>query len=210
MNKLFLAMTAIPALAIAAPATAQSQGYGYGNANANANMGFDNRIMQLDSRLQAGVQQGSITQAEARPLRQQLRQLARLERQYSRDGLTQLERQDLQQRIRSVRQQLRMADNGRNWNDDNYGVGGPYEEEEVQSCERRGGIGGLFDSVLGGRDDCGLRVGQRASNNLYAVPYQYRNQFRDGNGVYYRSDGQQIYQIDVRTNTVVRAYPMTR
>jgi hypothetical protein len=40
------------------------------------------------------------------------------------------------------------------------------------------------------------------------VPYEYRDQFRDGNGVYYRSDGRNIYQIDARSQTVVRIFPM--
>ncbi len=42
------------------------------------------------------------------------------------------------------------------------------------------------------------------------MPYAYRNQYRDGSGVYYRSDGRNIYQIDARTQTVARIYPMTR
>ena len=68
-------------------------------------------------------------------------------------------------------------------------------------------MGGIIDSIFGGG---GLRVGQRASGNLYGVPYQYQDQFRDGNGYYFRSDGQRIYQIDARSNTVVRAYSMNR
>ena len=39
---------------------------------------------------------------------------------------------------------------------------------------------------------------------------QYRNQYRDGNGVYYRSDGRAIYQIDARTDTVLRIYALNR
>jgi hypothetical protein len=42
------------------------------------------------------------------------------------------------------------------------------------------------------------------------VPYAYRSQYRDGERAYYRSDGRQIYQIDPRTQTVVRIYAMTR
>jgi hypothetical protein len=30
--------------------------------------------------------------------------------------------------------------------------------------------------------------------------------YRDGNGVYYRSDGRNIYQIDARTNVVTRVF----
>jgi hypothetical protein len=42
------------------------------------------------------------------------------------------------------------------------------------------------------------------------VPYEYRGQYRDGGGVYYRSDGRAIYQIDARTNTVLGVYPVGR
>jgi hypothetical protein len=84
--------------------------------------------------------------------------------------------------------------------DDNY-------QDRYEDQSRRGGIGGVVDSVLGRG---GLRVGQRVSGGLYAVPYEYQSRFRDGNGTYYRSDGRSIYQIDARTNTVVRVYPMSR
>lgn len=246
MNKILLSMAAVGALAAAAPAAAQS---GYYGTNANAGFGISNQIAQLDARLQAGIQAGLIDRREARELRMDLRDLRRLERQYSYNGLTQAERQDLRQRVRALRQEIRMADNGRydrdnrygNWNDpydndgyagrmdrnndgwddrdfdrdgridDGYsGRGGPYEPAYDPACDTRGGIGGVIDSVLG-RDNCySLRVGQRATGNLYSVPSQYRYQYRDGNGVYYRSDGRAIYQIDARTNTVLRVYAMDR
>lgn len=214
MKKILVVATAVSALG-AAPAFAQ---FGYqNNANAGGTMGMSNRVAQLDARFQAGIQSGTITRQEAQSLRPQLRQLRQLERQYSVNGLSQQERADLQQRIRSVRQQLRLADNNSGnhytgWDEDNYpgqvytGQGGPLEEVE---CESRGGIGGIFDSVLGRNNNC-ISVGSRAPSNLYAVPYEYRSQYRDGNGIYYRSDGRQIYQIDSRTNTVLRAYSMYR
>jgi hypothetical protein len=251
MNKVLLSMAAVGAIAVAAPAAAQS-GYG-SNVNAGGAMGVSTRIAQLESRLQAGVNAGLIDRAEARDLRMQLRELRRLDRQYSYNGLTQAERQDLRNRLREVRDDLRMADNGRfdrdtrygSWNDpwynndafgsrvdrnndgwddrdydrdgrmdDGYaGQGGPYEQPYDTYCDsnNRGVIGGVIDSVLGRNDNCGgLRVGARATGNLYSVPSQYRYQYRDGNGVYYRSDGRSIYQIDARTNTVLRIYPMDR
>jgi len=248
MKKLLLSMAAVGAIAVAAPAAAQ---YGYGsNVNAGGAVGFSNRIAQLEARLNAGVQAGVIDRTESRELRMDLRDLRRLERQYSYNGLTQAERQDLQQRLRTVRQDLRLADGGRfdrdnrygSWNDPYYedgyatrtdrnndgwddrdydrdgriddgytGRGGPYEEPYDYACENRGVIGGVIDSVLGrGASNCSLRVGQRATGNLYSVPSQYRYQYRDGNGVYYRSDGRAIYQIDARTNAVLRVYAMDR
>jgi hypothetical protein len=223
MKKILLSMAAVGALAAAAPAAAQ---YGYSNVNAGGAVGISNRIAQLNARLNAGIQAGVVDRAEARSLRMQLRQLQRLDRQYSYNGLTQAERQDLQMRLRQFREDLRMADNGRydrdtrygSWNDPYYdqgtysGRGGPYEEPYDTYCDTgsRGVIGGVIDSVLGRNDNCGLRVGSRASGNLYSVPSQYRYQYRDGNGVYYRSDGRAIYQIDARTNTVLRVYDMNR
>ena len=215
MNKILLSMAAVGAIAAAAPALAQT---GYYGTNINTSAGISNQIAQLEARLNAGVQARVIDRTEARDLRMDLRDLRRLERQYSYGGFTQAERQDLRQRLRGIRQEIRVADNGRYdrdgrygnwndpyWNDDVYsGRGGPYED--VYCDTNRGGIGGLIDGVLG-RDNCySLRVGSRATGNLYSVPSQYRYRYRDGNGVYYRSDGRAIYQIDARTNTVIRIY----
>jgi hypothetical protein len=240
MNRILLSMAAVGAIAVAAPAAAQSgygnngnngygnngyqNGYG-GNSDAGGAMGISNRIAQLDARLSAGVQSGDINRTEARELRMQVRELQRLERQYSYNGLTQSERQDLQQRLRALREDIRTADNGRYDRDSRYGSnndpyydnggaytgrGGPYEQPYDDACtsNSRGGVGGLIDGVLGRNDNCGLRVGGRATGNLSSVPSQYRYQYRDGNGVYYRSDGRSIYQIDARTNTVLRVYGM--
>ena len=221
MNKLLLSMAAVGAIAVAAPAASQN----WSNPNSGGGMGISNRIAQLDARLSAGIQSGEINRSEARSLRMQVRQLQRLEQQYSYNGLTQSERQDLQQRLRALREDIRMADNGRydrdtrySW-DDRYdnnngysGRGGPYEQPYDTYCDNnsRGGLGGLIEGVLGGRsnNNCTLRVGARASGNLYSVPSQYRYRYRDGNGVYYRSDGRNIYQIDARSQTVLRVYDM--
>jgi hypothetical protein len=211
-------MAAVGAIAVAAPAASQT----WNNANAGGGVAISNRIAQLDARLQAGIQSGEINRSEARTLRTQVRQLRNLERQYSYNGLTQTERRDLQQRLRTVRQNIRVADNGRfdrdsrySW-DDRYdnndvytGQGGPYEQPYDTYCDNnnRGGIGGLISGILGGNDNnCAIRVGSRVPSNLYSVPSHLRYQFRDGNGVYYRSDGRNVYQIDARTQTVLRVY----
>ena len=223
MRKVILGIAALPLLAISAPVAAQ-----YYNPNQNqysnqANANLSDRIDQLRVRLQAGVGNRSITRQEAAPIREQIRRLNQLERQYASNGLTGRERADLQQRIRTVRQQLRVADNGANgryaqWDvEDGYAPGypqgygqtypqgyQPYQQGYGQPVQQ-GGIAGILSQVLGGG---GLQVGQRASGNLYAVPYQYQGQYRDGNGVYYRSDGRRIYQIDARSQTVVRIFSM--
>lgn len=257
MKTILLGMAATSMLATGVPAAAQYSNGGVGNnryggaAGANGNIAA--RIDQLRVRIQTGVQSGAISRAEAPQLRQQLRDLTRLERQYSANGLTGPERADLQQRLRTLRQQLRTAEGGqggygddryeddrygrtdgyvdrdrdgrddRYEDDDRYGNAGGYEDRDrdgrddryeddggYQEPARRGGLGGLIDGVLGRNGASGVRVGQRAPGNLGGVPYEYRNQYRDGNGVYFRSDGRQIYEIDARTQTVVRVYGLNR
>ncbi|HET9640513.1 MAG TPA: hypothetical protein VFP12_15040 [Allosphingosinicella sp.] len=252
MNKtLFIALAATSAIAAAAPASAQPGygGNGYGNVEVRAD--------QLQMRLQAGIRSGAISRAEAVPLREQLRQLSRLEMLYARDGISGRERADLQHRINSLRQDIRIAERGSDGrygrDDDRYGRGdvdsrydrnndgwddrdgnrdgrwdvesrydsnrdgyddrdhdrdGRWDDEQdYRQSDERGVVGQIIDRVTG---DGGLRVGQRASADLGGVPYAYRSQYRDGDSVYYRSDGRNIYQIDARTQTVVRIYAMNR
>ena len=217
MNNLLAAMSVLGALAIAAPSAAQygSQNQAYANANAGGTVGIGNRIAQLDARFRAGVQSGVISRTEAQDLRPRLRELRRLERQYGANGLTRTERQDLQARLRDLRRQVRLADNNVGnrytpWdeNDGYYGQGGPLEPVD-EACERQTGIGGVLSGIFGGGRDC-LEVGERVTGSLYGVPAEYRSRFRDGYGYYYRSDGRNIYQIDARTNIVLRIYAMDR
>jgi hypothetical protein len=62
------------------------------------------------------------------------------------------------------------------------------------------------------RDDDGyaLRVGERVSGGLYAVPDAYRYRFRDSGSVYYRYGNGNVYQVDARTGVVMRIYPIGR
>lgn len=221
MKKLLLAMTATGALAIAAPAAAQWNTNA--NVNANTTVGLSNRIAQLESRLEADIRAGRLDRAEARDLRMDLRQIRRLSYQYSRNGLTTQERADLRNRIQAFRSELRVAGgsdirydrygnpNRDVYDDGRYGRGGPYEDQYRRvDCDDEGVLDSIADIFGGGNnDDCEvreLRVGSRVTADLGGVPYQYRARFRDGNGVYYRSDGRNIYQIDARSHTVVRVY----
>jgi hypothetical protein len=129
MKKFLIALTAASAIGIAAPAVAQNY---QPNLNARGSIGFDARIDNLQTRLQAGVQNGSITRAEAQQIRPQLRQLRDLERRYSMNGLTRDEQRDLQMRIRTLRQQIRTADNN---------AYDRYEQGDMWSDYDRGGNG---------------------------------------------------------------------
>ena len=54
----------------------------------------------------------------------------------------------------------------------------------------------------------GLQVGQVEPGGLQPVPTEYRSQYQDGGGSYYRFDGSRIYQINSLTRTVMRVYPI--
>ena len=51
-----------------------------------------------------------------------------------------------------------------------------------------------------------LRVGQRISGNFGDMPAQYRDRYRDSDGSYYRYDRGNIYQVDARTNLILRIF----
>jgi anti-sigma28 factor (negative regulator of flagellin synthesis) len=103
MKKIMITIAALSALGGAVPAMAQSRG-----------SNLDNRVENLRDQIQQGVQRGTISRGEAQPLRDRLRELTRLERQYSRGGFSRSEQRVLQQRIQSLRQQIQYAErNGR-------------------------------------------------------------------------------------------------
>ena len=92
-------------------------GHGYNN---NYGGGIEQRLDQLRQRLQSGIQRGSISRQEAVYLRDGVRQVTRLERQYSRDGLNRQERRFLQDRVEQIQRQIQAAErnrDGRDWRD---------------------------------------------------------------------------------------------
>ena len=120
MKKIMMTIAAVSILGTAAPAFAQARG-----------QNLDNRIENLQSQIQQGVQRGTISRNEAQPLRERLRQLTRLERQYSRGGFSRSEQNDLQRRIQTLRQQIQYASrdgrydrNTRDGRDDHRGYEG--------------------------------------------------------------------------------------
>ena len=218
MRKTLCLLTAVSALVLASPAAAQYRDWRGGY---DADSSFDVRIDNLQARLDAGIRSGTISAREAWSLRRQLRDLERLEARYSIGGFSVAESADLRARLRMARRDIRIADNGswdrndrfawddRDWNrydrSDRYdrytGRGGPLEQVV---CERRGGIIGFIEDVTGTRD-CFV-VGQRVTFELDPVPWRYRSLYRDSRDSYFRSDGRAIYEIDARTNTVLRVH----
>src|SRR5688572_30607434 len=101
MKTIFLTMAA---LAAAAPAAAQPW-----QAQRAQSADFQTQI-------DAGVRSGTISQRELPPLREGLRQLVLLERQFSPNGISGRERATLQQSGATLRQQISLAErtgNGR-------------------------------------------------------------------------------------------------
>ena len=332
MKKLILTLAAVPLAAYAAGASAQTY------ANAGGTAAVQNRITNLEGRFNSGLSVGVFTTAERNSISRQLTELRNLERSYSYNGLSQAERRTLQQRIRTVRDQLRTAGgpnwarsygwsdaeldapgsaygqsgsydaygrpihstgetydrNGRPINNngvvydqdgravangsvmsdrygrpiadegvvyDRYGrpvnggyagQGGPYEPNSQGSQGGSvlggvlgsvigggsgvggvlgsviggggGGMGGVLGSVVGGGRGMGgvlgsilsrggLRTGDVITGAIGSVlgsAVGSGSQFRDTSNVYYRSDGERVYEIDARTNTVNRVYPVQR
>ncbi len=130
MKKIITTMAALSVVSIAAPAAAQYRG---GN--------LDNRIEHLQDRLQQGVQRGTISRGEAMPLRDRLRQLTRLERQFSRGGFSRNEQRILQQRIQSLRQQIHYAERSRGGYDrhDRDDRDDRHDRDDDRRDGRRGG-----------------------------------------------------------------------
>ncbi|MDQ4087086.1 MAG: hypothetical protein M3177_03585 [Pseudomonadota bacterium] len=344
MKKLLLTLAALPMAAYAGQASAQV----YGNASGAVTV--QNRIANLEARYNAGLQAGAFSNSERSALHRQLVELRAMERSYSYDGLSDAERRALQQRIRQVRDQLRMAGrsdwaNSYGWDDRDldahasaygtgaydaygrpvshggvvydqygrvvanpgvtydaygrpitnggavydqygrvvanrgvtydaygrpipnggvvydqygravpnsgvvydqygraipnsgvvydqygrpvadgrYGQGGPYEPVQQRSGVGNalgnllgnmvgggGGVGGLLGSILGRG---GLRTGDVITSTIASVlgsAMGFGSRYRDTNSVYYRSDGQRVYEIDARTHRVIRIHPINR
>ncbi|MBS0411733.1 MAG: hypothetical protein JSR86_17585 [Proteobacteria bacterium] len=105
MKKILLAIAAVGALGAALPAAAAPWDRGgYGNYGA---AGVDERIREINFRIDRGVRDGSLNWREARGLRGELDGVRRLQYRYSRDGLNGWERADLNARLDRVSYRVR-------------------------------------------------------------------------------------------------------
>lgn len=211
MRKLtFLAAALLGCAAV--PATAQYYSGGGG---------FQTRIEQLQARLQANVQSGRLTRGEAENLRAELRQLRQLERQFSQDGLSTVERNELQRRIQSLQQRIRAErsdgeyrdrdgdgrydrDDRRDRDDDRYDRDGrrfcpPGLAKKNNGCLPPGQVGR------------GMREGDRYRDGMgTTLPSRYRDQYRDSDRYFHRWDGRNVYRIDRRTLIIVAVIVIVR
>lgn len=116
MRRTLLSLLAASTIAAGVPAVASAQTW----------MNMQQREYQLDQQIDAGMRSGQLTASEGSRLRVEFQDLARLEDQYMRNGLTASERADLDRRydlladrIQYDRRDSERAYNDRNWNNDN-------------------------------------------------------------------------------------------
>ena len=213
MKTMLLTMAALSGLSIAAPVAAQPW-----NSHRT-------QSAELQTRIDEGVRSGAISRRELRPLRESLQQLVMLERQFSDQGISGREHAVLQQRSASLRQQIHMAQgagHGRHNDDRRATWEDSYDREHRAGWEDRYlrdrdaawasrfgrddrfGANARFDRPNRGDRFAGdVRVGQRTSMRMGAMPVQFREEFRDDEDVYYRYDDRRIYQVDRRTDLII-------
>jgi Ni/Co efflux regulator RcnB len=74
---------------------------------------INQRQNMLENRIRAGIRNGRIDRSEARYLRAEFQQIARVEARYRRNGLSRAERRDLDRRFDHLTMQLQIALNDR-------------------------------------------------------------------------------------------------
>ncbi|WP_068877749.1 MULTISPECIES: hypothetical protein [unclassified Phenylobacterium] len=102
MKTTILGLAAATALTAGA---ASAQPYGYGRDW----MPIERRMERIDFRIDQGVRSGQLTSREAYRLRDQFNRLVRLEARYSRNGLSNWERADLNRRFDALSMNVREA-----------------------------------------------------------------------------------------------------
>lgn len=124
MKKFLIPALALAAASVAVPAAAQvrvtigtapAYGHaGYGYAHDRNWQPIHRRVANLDRRIDQGFRNGALTRREASGLRAELNALVRLERQYSRNGLSRQEARDLDHRFDRLSQRVRIERRDRN------------------------------------------------------------------------------------------------
>jgi hypothetical protein len=191
MKFVAIALSATTLLA-AAPAAAQMV---YGNYAG----GLDAQ-MQMQMRIDRGIDNGVVSVAEARTLRAELAQLRRLDDRYSRGGFTGRERIDLTRRGEALGRRVQSA----------LRTGGRYEEDERLTRDAASGAawanrrGTLARDHRGPRFEGDFEIGQRAPAELIALPPEYRARYADDGEAYYRYNQGRVYRIERATDRIVR------
>ncbi len=157
MKKLLAMAVAASALAVAAPASAQAW------------QSINQRQANLDSRIDAGVRDGSLSRAEATRLRGEFNTLVRLEARYrSSYGLSMSERADLDRRFDALSSQIRYQ---RSDNETRRGNGGWMPINQRQRMLDQRIDMGLRDGSLSRVEAASLRA---EFNNIARLEATYR------------------------------------
>lgn len=223
MKTIFMAMAAVSALA-AAPASAQPWN------------GHQTQSDELRMQIDAGVESGAISRRETAPLRDSLRQLVALERQFSANGISGREHASLQQRGAALRRQITMAEQTGPARAQNNGRGGEerraawearYDRDHRAAWEARyvserqaawqgrftqdgtSGPNARFDRPNRGDRFAGdVRVGQRYSARMVELPREYIMEYRDNDQVYYGFDDGRIYKVARGTGLILGMFDL--
>ena len=107
MKKLMLMIAGLGVAAATVPTVASAQGYGNWQS-------INQRQANLDRRIDMGIRNRQLSRAEAVRLRNEFRQIVRLEARYRANGLTQWERRDLDRRFDGLSSRIRYERNDRN------------------------------------------------------------------------------------------------
>lgn len=185
MNYVFATMAAMAALTISAPLSAQWGG--------NRTYSRDLQV-QIDS----GVRNGTISWREVRPLRDDLRRLVNLEQRYASNGISGREHSVLVRRTTSLNREIRLAVRSPNgdrrsaaWDNGDRGYGYHGRDERFEQPNR------------GDRFPGDLRVGNQVNWRMTEMPYQYREEYRDTQDVYYRYNDGRVYQVDRQSQLIL-------
>ena len=161
MKTILLGTTTVFILALAAPTMAQYRDdvdqrqtrEGGPRTGSYSDDDVSGRIEQLRNRIRDDVQEGRISRDRAGPLRQQMRDLSDRQSEYSRNGLSDRERAELQDRMHDLRQQIRLAENGgRGSSTDQYGrndQGYDRSQDDDRDTAKKSSLGTVIDRVMG-------------------------------------------------------------
>ena len=147
---------------IAAAAAASTLALTAGAASAQSWASINQRQVNLDARIDAGVRSGELTRTEAANLRADYRAVADLEMRYRANGLSQWERQDLDRRFDSISTRIRYDRNDRDdrWND-------RWNDRGWTDINQR-------QAQLDRRIDQGLRSGQLTRTEAYRLRGEFQ------------------------------------
>lgn len=145
-------------ITLIAAAAASTLALTAGAASAQSWASINQRQVNLDSRIEAGVRSGELTRAEAANLRADYRAVADLEMRYRANGLSQWERQDLDRRFDSISTRIRYDRNDR---DDRWNGAGWVNINQRQA-------------QLDRRIDQGLRSGQLTRSEAYRLRGEFQ------------------------------------